>query len=453
MAVGECGLDFYRDLAPRDVQRAVFIDQLDLARASGKPVCVHSREAGGETFALLTEHGGGLRVILHCFSTPEYVELCNERGYFVSFAGNLTYKSSADLRKAAVAVRDDLLLVETDAPFLTPMPYRGHAQPAGLRRLDGPVPGPAARLERRRGGRRHERQRAAGVRHRRSAGRPTVVSAGHARPPARRRYGQHHLVDQGTLGAILAMAGVRPDDVVLEVGAADGLLTERLVEQARFVHAFEIDTRFAPGLDRLAAGRDDLRLYMVDGLRYRLADLDPPPTAVVANLAYNIAVPAVHAHHRGRTERAALGRDASARARRAALREAAHQGLLGRVGAGAALLRARGAAAGAAHGLRAAAAGRFGLRHLHAQRAFCRPAKPAVLETLVRTSFAQRRKQIVNSLSGAAPAPARRDAALTRADVQPPSRRLACPTRPGPRSSRRRSSWPWRGSSRWLPAA
>ena len=126
VAVGECGLDFYRDLAPRDVQRAVFIDQLDLARAAGKPICVHSREAGGETFALLTEHGDGLRVILHCFSTPEYVELCNERGYFVSFAGNLTYKSSADLRKAAVAVRDDLLLVETDAPFLTPMPYRGH---------------------------------------------------------------------------------------------------------------------------------------------------------------------------------------------------------------------------------------------------------------------------------------------------------------------------------------
>jgi TatD DNase family protein len=125
VAVGECGLDFYRDLAPRDVQRAVFIEQLDLARAAGKPVCVHSREAGGETFALLTEHGAGLRVILHCFSTPEYVELCNERGYFVSFAGNLTYKSSGDLRTAAAAVRDDLLLVETDAPFLTPMPYRG----------------------------------------------------------------------------------------------------------------------------------------------------------------------------------------------------------------------------------------------------------------------------------------------------------------------------------------
>jgi TatD DNase family protein len=125
VAVGECGLDFYRDLAPRDVQRAAFAEQLELARSVDKPVCVHSREAGGETFAMLTEHGRGLRVVLHCFSTPEYVELANEHDYYVSFAGNLTYKDSVELQKAAVAVRDDLLLVETDAPFLTPMPRRG----------------------------------------------------------------------------------------------------------------------------------------------------------------------------------------------------------------------------------------------------------------------------------------------------------------------------------------
>jgi TatD DNase family protein len=125
VAIGETGLDFYRDLAPRDAQRAAFTGQLDLARTMGRPVCIHSREAAGETFALLTEHGDGLRVILHCFSTPEYVELCNERGYYVSFAGNLTYRSSVDLQKAARRVREDLLLVETDAPFLTPMPQRG----------------------------------------------------------------------------------------------------------------------------------------------------------------------------------------------------------------------------------------------------------------------------------------------------------------------------------------
>ncbi|HUK77775.1 MAG TPA: 16S rRNA (adenine(1518)-N(6)/adenine(1519)-N(6))-dimethyltransferase RsmA [Thermoleophilia bacterium] len=119
------------------------------------------------------------------------------------------------------------------------------------------------------------------------------MSAAHARPPARRRYGQHHLVDRGTLEAILAMARVGPDDVVLEVGAGDGLLTSRLAEQARFVHAFEIDRRFAAALGERFAGRDDLRLYVADGLRYRLGDLDPAPTAIVANLAYNIAVPLI----------------------------------------------------------------------------------------------------------------------------------------------------------------
>ncbi len=125
VAVGECGLDFYRDLAPRDVQRAAFTEQLELARATGKPVCVHSREAAGETFALLTEHSAGLRVILHCFSMPEYVEICNERGYYMSFAGNLTYGDSGELQRAACRAREDLLLVETDAPFLTPLPHRG----------------------------------------------------------------------------------------------------------------------------------------------------------------------------------------------------------------------------------------------------------------------------------------------------------------------------------------
>ena len=125
VAVGEVGLDFYRDLAPRDVQRAAFAEQLDLAREVGRPVCVHSREAAGETFAVLTEHDPGTTVVLHCFSTPEYVELCNERGYYASFAGNLTYKDAGDLRRAARAVREDLLLVETDAPYLTPVPHRG----------------------------------------------------------------------------------------------------------------------------------------------------------------------------------------------------------------------------------------------------------------------------------------------------------------------------------------
>jgi 16S rRNA (adenine1518-N6/adenine1519-N6)-dimethyltransferase len=245
------------------------------------------------------------------------------------------------------------------------------------------------------------------------------VSAAHARPPARRRYGQHHLVDKGTLEAIVAMARVLPDDVVLEVGAGDGLLTARLVEQARFVHAFEIDTRFAAGLDSLAAGRDDLRIYLADGLRYRLADLDPPPTTLVANLAYNIAVPLLMRTIAGlpsvRRWAVMLQRELADRLF-AKPRTKAYSAVSVMVQLSCEL-----------------EAQRFVPRTVFvppprvdsAFVAFDRgrqlPAgEAAVLDTLVRTAFGQRRKQIVNSLSGAAaPAAAPPGAsALGRDDVR-----------------------------------
>ena len=116
------------------------------------------------------------------------------------------------------------------------------------------------------------------------------------RPPRPRplhRYGQNHLVDRGVLEAILRQAAVRPDDVVLEVGAADGLLTRPLLEQASAVHAFEVDRRYASRLERLAVGAPGLRVHLEDALKSRLGELDPPPTALVANLAYNIAIPLV----------------------------------------------------------------------------------------------------------------------------------------------------------------
>ena len=125
--VGECGLDYYRDLSPRDAQRRAFSAQIELARRAGLPLAVHVREAGDEAMAQLAKEAADLTVIMHCFSLPQYVDECNERGYYASFAGNVTYKNAGDLRAAAARVRADRLLVETDAPFLTPVPNRGNS--------------------------------------------------------------------------------------------------------------------------------------------------------------------------------------------------------------------------------------------------------------------------------------------------------------------------------------
>ena len=113
------------------------------------------------------------------------------------------------------------------------------------------------------------------------------------RPHALHRYGQNHLVDRNVLRAILQLAAVTADDVVLEVGAADGQLTRPVLAQARFVHAFEIDRRYSARLERLAAEHADLRVYEGDALKSDLTILEPPPTALVANLAYNIAIPLI----------------------------------------------------------------------------------------------------------------------------------------------------------------
>jgi TatD DNase family protein len=127
VAVGEVGLDFYRDLSPREDQRRAFSAQIELARRTGLPLVVHVREAGDEAMAQLAAEADDLSVVMHCFSLPEYVDECNERGYYASFAGNVTYKNAAALREAAVRVRADRLLVETDAPFLAPVPNRGNS--------------------------------------------------------------------------------------------------------------------------------------------------------------------------------------------------------------------------------------------------------------------------------------------------------------------------------------
>jgi TatD DNase family protein len=139
-AIGETGLDYYRDGAPREVQRAAFAAQIEIARRVGLPLVIHMRDQPGvtdaleDTFATLAAEADGVTVILHCCSVaPERIGEAIERGWYCSFAGNVTYPKSDDLRESARLVPDELLLVETDSPFLAPQSLRGKPnQPANV---------------------------------------------------------------------------------------------------------------------------------------------------------------------------------------------------------------------------------------------------------------------------------------------------------------------------------
>ena len=130
VAIGETGLDFYRDTAEPADQRRAFEAQIGLALETGLPIVIHLRDrqdsdvAAAETFSMLASAGDDLTVVLHCFSAPARVEEAVSRGWFCSFAGNVTYPANGGLREAAVRVPDELILVETDAPYLTPQSRR-----------------------------------------------------------------------------------------------------------------------------------------------------------------------------------------------------------------------------------------------------------------------------------------------------------------------------------------
>ena len=131
VAVGETGLDNVREHATPADQRRLFDAQLELADELRLPIVIHSREAEAETAAALAGFGG--TVVLHCFSSPGLLPTALERGYYVSFAGNVTYPKAADLREAATEVPEDRILVETDSPYLSPQPVRGRPnEPANV---------------------------------------------------------------------------------------------------------------------------------------------------------------------------------------------------------------------------------------------------------------------------------------------------------------------------------
>jgi TatD DNase family protein len=130
-AIGETGIDYYRDSATPAEQRHAFEAQVAIARRRGLPIVIHGRDKDGETraideiFALLDEQAGDTPVILHCFSAPRRAADAAERGWYCSFAGHTTYPASNELREAAAQLPAELLLVETDAPYLAPQTVRG----------------------------------------------------------------------------------------------------------------------------------------------------------------------------------------------------------------------------------------------------------------------------------------------------------------------------------------
>lgn len=132
VAVGECGLDYHYDHSAREVQREAFAAQIALAHAHGLPLVVHTREAWADTFDILGAEGTPERTVIHCFTGgPDEARRCLDLGAHLSFSGIVTFKGAADVREAVVACPLERLLVETDAPFLAPVPHRGRPnQPA-----------------------------------------------------------------------------------------------------------------------------------------------------------------------------------------------------------------------------------------------------------------------------------------------------------------------------------
>jgi TatD DNase family protein len=138
VAVGECGLDYHYDHSPRPVQRAMFAAQIALAHERELALVIHTREAWDDTFAILDAEGVPTRTVFHCFTGgPDEARACLERGGYVSFSGIVTFRSADDVRAAAAMCPLERLLVETDSPYLAPVPYRGRPNRPALVPLVG----------------------------------------------------------------------------------------------------------------------------------------------------------------------------------------------------------------------------------------------------------------------------------------------------------------------------
>jgi TatD DNase family protein len=138
VAVGECGLDYFYEHSPRPAQRAAFATQIALAHTHGLALVIHARDAWDDLFDVLSAEGIPERTILHCFTGgPDDLDRCVRAGLVVSFSGIITFKNASDIREAAARCPLDRLLIETDSPFLAPVPHRGRPNEPALLPLVG----------------------------------------------------------------------------------------------------------------------------------------------------------------------------------------------------------------------------------------------------------------------------------------------------------------------------
>ena len=233
VGVGEAGFDLHYEYSPRDEQEVAFRFQIQLATRLGKALVIHSREAWADTFRVLADEGVPDRTVFHCFTGgPEEARRALDLGCYLSFSGIVSFKNADDLRAAARIVPADRLLVETDAPYLAPEPYRGKPnEPAYVVAVGAALA--AAREEAVDRGRGDDaRQRGDGV-HR--PVNPSELRALLERHGVRasKALGQHFLADPNTARRIIRYAGIEPGDDVIEVGPGVGSLTLALTDARR----------------------------------------------------------------------------------------------------------------------------------------------------------------------------------------------------------------------------
>jgi TatD DNase family protein len=126
VAIGEIGLDYYWNVAPREVQKEVFLRQIDIARRAKLPIIIHNRDATEDTVEIIERHCRGVTGVMHCFTgSIETAKRCMKQGFYISYGGPVTFKNAENVRKAALQISDEFLLVETDSPYLSPHPFRG----------------------------------------------------------------------------------------------------------------------------------------------------------------------------------------------------------------------------------------------------------------------------------------------------------------------------------------